>query len=122
MKWLGIVLLGKGVSSEWVLETNKEELVFVDKGVITCEGLLFDIILEWVVLADWKGLNVSNIVGIEWVSNVTVKGRILTTGLRVELLVGKWTKSKLWLGLFDLEDTDVLVLAQVNKEILFHQK
>lgn len=122
MKWLGIVLLGKGVSSEWVLETNKEELVFVDKGVITCEGLLFDIILEWVVLADWKGLNVSNIVGIEWVSNVTVKGRILTTGLRVELLVGKWTKSKLWLGLFDLEDTDVSVLAQVNKEILFHQK
>lgn len=122
MKWLGIVLLGKGVSSEWVLETNKEELVFVDKGVITCEGLLFDIILEWVVLSDWKGLNVSNIVGIEWVSNVTVKGRILTTGLRVELLVGKWTKSKLWLGLFDLEDTDVSVLAQVNKEILFHQK
>lgn len=122
MKWLGIVLLGKGVSLEWVLETNKEELVFVDKGVITCEGLLFDIILEWVVLSDWKGLNVSNIVGIEWVSNVTVKGRILTTGLRVELLVGKWTKSKLWLGLFDLEDTDVLVLAQVNKEILFHQK
>lgn len=122
MKWLGIVLLGKGVSSEWVLETNKEELVFVDKGVITCEGLLFDIILEWVVLSDWKGLNVSNIVGIEWVSNVTVKGRTLTTGLRVELLVGKWTKSKLWLGLFDLEDTDVSVLAQVNKEILFHQK